>query len=154
MEAGADQLGNTYIISIWYTMMLCFFVVRVVDTDADTYVGTQLHKVLTQYDWHNKCKYLEARHDWRRHFTSLVLSLEGEMVEETKADTKQLPSKFFNKCDRAYSAMCGYVCALLYLNLVRAFSPLVWGMRSGSPPIVIQMTVGGVEAYILVMWGV
>ena len=41
------------------------FDVRLVDTDADTYMRTQLHKVLTHPDQRKKGKYLEAWLEWR-----------------------------------------------------------------------------------------
>ena len=51
-----------------------------------------------------------------------VLLVDGVIGEETKAANKQLME---NKWCRAYSATCGYVCAQLSLNLVRALGLLV-----------------------------
>ena len=54
-----------------------------------------------------------------------VLLVDGVIGEETKAANKQLMDDFSNKWCRAYSATCGYVCAQLSLNLVRALGLLV-----------------------------
>ena len=69
----------------------------------------------------------------------LVFSLDGVIVEETKAATKQLTSDLSNKSDRAYLETCGYVCYGLCLNLIQAFSLILRGTRSGRPQPVRQI---------------
>ena len=83
----------------------------------------------------------------------LVFSLDGVIVEETKAATKQLEAAWSNKWYRAYSAMCGYVLTCLSLNLERAFRLLVQGPSSDRPHPVRLISEYRVEAYILVIRG-
>ena len=88
MEVGADLRGDTSFLSFWYPRRMCVFDIRVVDTDADTYVGTQPHKVLTHHEQCNKVKYLEAFLECRQHFTPLMFLVDSVVGEDTKAATK------------------------------------------------------------------
>ena len=53
--------------------MMCVFGVCVVNTDTDTYAGTQLHKVPTHNEQLKKGKYLDACLEQEQHFTPLML---------------------------------------------------------------------------------
>ena len=59
-EVGADLQGDTDVLDFWDTRIMCVFDLCVVDTDADTYAGTQTHKLLTHHKRHNKGHYLGA----------------------------------------------------------------------------------------------
>ena len=58
---------------------------------------------------HKKRNYLKAYIEQMLHFSPLVLSLDGVMVEEKKADTKQLGTHLSNKWYQAYLVTCDYV---------------------------------------------
>ena len=97
---GADILGNTGVLGFWDLIRVCFFDVHVVDMDSDTYTGTQPHKVLKRHEQRKKVKYLEAYLERRQHFTPLLFSVDGVVVEDTKADTKKLVGAFSKNWDR------------------------------------------------------
>ena len=113
----------------------------------------QPHKVLTQNERRKIGKYLDPCLKWRQQFMPLIFLVEVVMGEETKAATKQLVSNLYNKLEQEYSVTCGYVCACLFLNLVRDFSLLVQGQRIGRNQAVSQMYEDGVEASRLVIRG-
>ena len=60
MEVGADLRGYNSVLGFWDPRRMCVFNFRVLDIYADTYVGTQLHTFLAQYEQRNKYKYLDA----------------------------------------------------------------------------------------------
>ena len=96
-EVGYDLWEDTGVLGFWYPRIMCVVDVRMVDTDSDTYAGIQPHKVQTRYGWRKKRKYLDACLGWRLHFTPMVLSVDGFMGYDTKADTKQLAAALTNK---------------------------------------------------------
>ena len=97
---GADLLGDTGVLSFWDIIRICVFDIHVVDMDAGTYVGMQPHKILKQYKRRKKFKCLEAYLERRQHFTPLLFSVDGVVVEDTKADTKKLVGAFSKNWDR------------------------------------------------------
>ena len=153
MEVGDDLQGDIGVLFFWYTIRVCVFNVHVVDTDADTYVGTQLHKSLAQHERHKKCKYLEACLKWRQKFMPMAFLVDGVTRQDIKVATKQLADELPNKWDHAYFAICEYVRARLLLILIWAFRLLVRDPRSGRPHTVRRMSADMVEEYILVMQG-
>ena len=80
IEVGADLRGGTGVIGFWYPRNIFFFDVTVVETVTDTYLGVQLHYVLTHNERCKTGKYLEAYLEHRLNFTPLVFLLDGVMV--------------------------------------------------------------------------
>ena len=74
-EVVFDLRGGTGVIYFWDSIIMYVFYICVVGTDADTYVGMQYHKVLTQHERHKKDKYMEACLEQRQHFMPLVFSV-------------------------------------------------------------------------------
>ena len=138
-------MGDTGVLGFWDPRRKCVFDVHFVETNADTYAETKLHKLLNQHDWLNTGKYLGACIERRRHFMHMVFLVDGLMGEGGKLATKG---------DRAYLETCVYVRAHLSLNLERDFSLIVRGPRRGRPQTVILMPTNGVEASRFFMQGV
>ena len=75
------------------------------------------------------------------------------MAEDKNAATKQLTVDLYKKYYRAYLSTSIYVRDRIDLNLIWAFSLIVWGMRSSRPHTIRKIPVVGVEASIPVMQG-
>ena len=88
----ADLHGNTVVLGFWDPRRMCVFNVCVVGIDTASYNGIHPHKILSQHEQRKRGEYIEACLELRRHFLPLVLSVDGVVVEETKAATKQLAS--------------------------------------------------------------
>ena len=120
-----DLHGDMGVLDFWAPCRMCDFDVHIVVKDAASYYGRHPHKILSRNERRQKGKYLETCLKTRRHFMSLVFSVDGVMEEEKKSATKQLAAALSNKWDRKYSERYGYVQACLPLKMVWAFSFLV-----------------------------
>ena len=55
-----------------------------------SYDGRHTQKVLSQHKWHKKSIYHEALLERQRHFTPIILSLDGAIGKDTMVATKEL----------------------------------------------------------------
>ena len=105
---------------------MCVFELLILSTDTASYDGRHPHKIMSQHERSKKEKYIEACLERRRHFMPLVFSVEGVMGEERKEATEQLTDVLSKKWYMEYLETFGYTRARLSVNLVCAFSFLVY----------------------------
>ena len=65
---------------IWQRQTLALFDLRVIDTDAKSYVSRTFESVLSQAE--NDKKYVDASEERRTTFTPLVMSVDGALGRE------------------------------------------------------------------------
>jgi hypothetical protein len=106
----------------WRRGTTTIFDVRVTDTDAPSYRGTDPQKVLRRHEKEKKDKYNALCVARRRHFTPLVFSVDGLQGTEATAASKRLASRLAAKWHRAYSEVVGYVRSRLSVALARSAS--------------------------------
>ena len=76
---------------------MCVLNFHIVDTDAAYYDGIQPQKILSHCERRKKVKYSEACLERRCHSTTLMVSVDGVMGEETKTAAKQLAAALSTK---------------------------------------------------------
>ena len=93
---------------------------RVVNTDALTYLSKAQEKCLHEAEKGKKKMYLEACLQQRQNFPPFVDSVEGLLGVEATATLKRIASRLATKCKHPYSKTCGYVKSRVAITLVRA----------------------------------
>jgi hypothetical protein len=128
-QAGADGTvphqelrGDIAAHGFWRRGMTTIFDVRVTDTDAPLYRGTDPQKVLHRHEKEKKDKYNALCVARCRHFTPLVFSVDDLQGTEATAASKRLASRLAAKWHQAYSEVVGYVRSRLSVALARSAS--------------------------------
>ena len=80
-SAGADTLITDLCVrGVWEPQTEALFDIRVVDTDARSYLARSPRDVLCSAEGEKKCKYLQACKNRRATFTPLCVSVDGMLV--------------------------------------------------------------------------
>ena len=111
---------------------------RVVNTDALSYLKKALEKSLHNAERDQKKMYLEACLQQRRHFSPFVASVDGLLGVEATATLKRISSCLATKWRKPYSKTCGYVKSRVAITLVRATHRCLRGSRVPAHRISVQ----------------
>ena len=84
-SAGADTLITDLCVrGVWEPQTEALFDIRVVDTDARSYLACSPHDVLCSAEGEKKCKYLQACQNRRATFTLLCVFVDGMLGSEAE----------------------------------------------------------------------
>ena len=103
---------------------------RVIDTDAKSYLVRTPHSVLENAEKEKKSKHLAACEERHVCFTPLCFSVDGLIGNEAKAFLKRLAEQLAVKWHKPYSIMMYWLKAKLNFALIRATILCVRGTRS------------------------
>ena len=115
---------------VWLPQAEALFNIRVVDTDAKSYLCHAPSRVLLNAEVEKKNKYAEACAAGRAHFTPLCFSVDGLMGSEANCFLKRMPCRLSSRWDRSYAEMLRWTCARLAFAIVRASILCVRGSRT------------------------
>ena len=90
---------------VWQPQAEGLFDIRVVDTDAQSYVGRSPTEVLITAEQEKKAKYAEACLQRRALFTTLCVSVDGLLGCETSSFIKILAERLSSKWNMSYSTI-------------------------------------------------
>ena len=121
--------GDVAAHGFWERGTTCIFDIRITDTDAPSYRGRDPAKVLATAEKEKKDKHLDGCLERRRHFTPLVLSVDGMRANEATAATKRLAVLLSKKWKRQYSELCSFIRSRLAIALARSTSRCLRGSR-------------------------
>ena len=87
------------------------FAIRVVDTDAQSYLCHVPSKVLLNAEVEKKNKYAEVCAARCAHFMPLCFSVDGLAGSEANCFFKQMACRLSSRWDRSYAEVLGWICA-------------------------------------------
>ena len=111
---------------------------RVVNTDALSYLKKAPEKCLHKAEKGKKKMYLEACLQQRRHFFPFVTSVDRLMGVEATATLKRIASRLATKWRHPYSKTCGYVKSRVAITLVRSTHRCLRGSQVPAHRISVQ----------------
>ena len=130
-SAGADRLiTDLCVCEVWEPQTEALFDIRVVDTDAWSYLAHSPHDVLCSAEGEKKHKYLQACQNRRATFTLLCVSLDGMLGSKDEFFVKRLSDFLAARWERPYSVVMGWVRARLSFAILRAALLCVPGSRT------------------------
>ena len=91
-----EERGDVGCFGFWRSSRETIFDIRVTDTDAKSYLPTEVSKVLERQEKEKKGKYLTSCLEMRKDFTPLVYSVDGVAGREARSAEKRLASIFPN----------------------------------------------------------
>ena len=111
---------------------------RVVNSDALSYVRKTPEKCLHESKREKKKMYLEACLQHCQHFSPFVASVDGLLEVEATATMKRISSRLATKWRQPYSNTCGYVKIRVAITMVRATHCCLHGSRVPAHQIRVQ----------------
>ena len=114
---------------VWQSQTTTFFDVRVVDSDASSYVQRDVNAVLSSIEHIKKQKYSQAAECVHASFTPFVVTADGALGVEGKAFMHLLSEKIAATWHKSNSEVMGYVRARLMFAILRATNLCVRGSR-------------------------
>jgi len=134
-DAAVDPSGETLVADlsvrgVWLPQAEALFDVRIVDTDAQSYLSHTPKSVLFGAEIEKKRKYSAACCERRAHFTPLCFSVDGLTGGEASSFIRRLASGLAVRWDKNYSNVLGWVRARLGFALVRATVLCLRGSRT------------------------
>ena len=115
---------------VWQPQTTALFDIRIVDTDAPSYLTKSSEAVLKNAEREKKAKYSTACEDRHASFTPLCISVDGLVGAEMKTFLKVLAQKLSTKWDRPYSSTLYWIRTKLSFSLIRATNMCIRGSRS------------------------
>ena len=104
---------------------------RVLNTDAPSYLYKTSKKCLDTSEKEKKKKYLNSCLKKSRYFLPFVASVDGLLGVEAEATRKRISSRLVTKWKEPYSSTCGYVKNRVVINIFRAIHRCI---RVGKVP--------------------
>ena len=89
-DSGEVLIADLFVRGVWLSQAEALFDVRVIDTDAQSYLCQPPTSVLLTAEFEKKRKYLDASVARRAHFTSLSFSVDGLVSPEAASFLKRL----------------------------------------------------------------
>ena len=126
-----EQKVDLLIRDLWQQGTYSVHDMRVVNTDALSYVHRSPEKCLHEAERGKKKMYLEACLHQRRHFSPFVYSVDGLRGVEATVTLKSIASRLATKWQQPYSKTCGYVKSTVANTLVRATHCCIRGSVGG-----------------------
>ena len=120
--------------------MDCILNMRVVNTDADSYLHKTQEKSLVVEEREKKLNYLYFYLQQRSHFTPFFVSVHGMMGTKVEATLKLLASRPTVNSRQPYSRKCGYVQSRFSIIMVRATHHCIMEYQAMSSLISIQQS--------------
>ena len=87
---------------VWLPQAEALFNIRIIDTDAQSYLGQSPTQVLSAAENEKKRKYLDAAVAHRAHFTPLCFLVDGVAGSEAASFLKRLGYCFSTRWERSY----------------------------------------------------
>ena len=130
-QDGSDALiGDISIRGVWQPQSTTILDVRVVDSDAPSYVRKPPLQILKTAEREKKSKYQEACNSIHSSFTPLCMTVDGLLAPETNFFLKRLADRLSTKWDRPYSTVIYWIRTRLSFALLRATNLCIRGTRS------------------------
>ena len=115
---------------VWHPQGTASFDIRVIDTDAVSYLGRKPSAVLASAETEKKTKYTAACTERNVSFTPLVTSVDGALGDEFNAFMKRLAHGLSSKWERPYARVMGWVRCRMSFAILRATNLCVRGTRT------------------------
>ena len=130
IQEGENNLrGDLACRGVWDTQKEALFDIRVIDTDAPSYVSRPVTSILRTAEEEKKKKYLSACERRNATFTPLVMSVDGVFAPQTINFQKNLSERLSECWNRPQAVVTTWLRARLSIAIIRASSMCITGAR-------------------------
>ena len=127
---GETLIADLGVRGVWSPQSEALFDIRIIDTDAQSYLTTAPNLVLFRAEGEKKQKYSAAATARRAHFTPLCFSVDGLAGSEAVCFLRRLAGGLSSRWDRTYSEVLCWIRTRLAFAILRATGLCVRGSRS------------------------
>jgi hypothetical protein len=121
--------GDLGVRGMFSPQKVCIFDIRVVDTDAASYLNTPVSEVLAHHETQKSTKYFDACKEQGFGFCPLVSSVDGALAPQAEAALTHLIFRLSAKWNDTTGATGSWVRARLSFATIRAVSNCIRGPR-------------------------
>ena len=114
---------------VWQSQMVALLI-RVIDTDAPSYLHWDVASILSSDEEEMKRKYNDAAEARRASFTPLVVSVDGVLGQEAECFIQLLADKIAQKWKTTYAEVAGWIRARLSFAILRVTNVCLRGSRT------------------------
>ena len=119
-DSGEVLIADLCVRGVWLPQAEALFDIRIIDTDAQSYLGRSPTQVISVTDNEKKMKYLDAAAALRAHFIPLCFSVDGVAGSEAVSFLKRLAYCLSARWERSYADIMYWICARLSFAILRA----------------------------------
>ena len=127
---GETLIADLGVRGVWSPQSEALFDIRVIDTDAQSYLSQAPDLVLFRAEAEKKQKYSAAATARRAHFTPLCFTVDGLAGSEAACFLRRLAGGLSYRWDRSYSEVLCWIRTRLAFAILRATGLCVQGSRS------------------------
>ena len=129
-DSGEVLIADLCVWGVWLPQAEALFDIRMIDTDAQSYLGWSPTQVISVAENEKKRKYLDAAAACRAHFTPLCFSVDGVAGSEAASFLKRLAYCLSACWERSYADIMYWIRARLSFAILRATVLCVRGSRT------------------------
>jgi len=115
---------------VWLPQAETLFDIRIINTNAQSYLSQPPVSVILTAENEKKRKYLDASVARRAHFTPLCFSVDGIAGSEAASFLKRLAVCLSSRWERSFADVILWICTCLAFAILRATVLCVRGSRS------------------------
>jgi uncharacterized C2H2 Zn-finger protein len=120
---------------VWVAQREALFDIRVVDTDAPSYLPHPVTTILKSAEKEKQRKYSNACEMQHVTFTPLVTSVDGVFAPQMSSFIKHMAEKISERWNRSLSTILGWLRARIGIAIIRATSMCIRGTRHRFKPV-------------------
>lgn len=128
-EESPGLRGDLAVRGVWEAQREALFDVRVVDTDAPSYISRTVKSVLKSAEDEKMRKYLQAVEERHATFTPLVISVDALCAPQMDSFLKVLADRIAEKTWMNYGRMLSWIRTRVGMGTMRAVSMCIRGTR-------------------------
>uniref|UniRef100_A0A8D8W759 Reverse transcriptase domain-containing protein n=3 Tax=Cacopsylla melanoneura TaxID=428564 RepID=A0A8D8W759_9HEMI len=128
-EEAPGLRGDLAVRGVWEAQREALFDVRVMDTDAPSYVSRPVMSVLQSAEEEKKRKYLQACEERHATFTPLVTSVDGLFGLQMTCFVRTLVERLAERMSKPVGRLMGMIRARISVAILRASSMCLRGSR-------------------------
>ncbi len=128
-EDDSGLRGDLACRGVWGAQREALFDIRVIDTDAPSYVSRPVDSILSSAEQEKKRKYQNACEQRHLSFTPLVMSVDGIFASQTNSFVNTLAEKLAYRWGCSHNQVIGWLRARIAVAIIRASSMCIRGTR-------------------------
>jgi hypothetical protein len=128
-EGNCGLRGDLSCRGVWDAQREALFDIRVVDTDAPSYISRPVASILKSAEEEKKRKYSSACEKQHATFTPLVTSVDGVFAPQMCTFIKHLGEAIADRWNRPLTVIMGWLRSKIIISIIRATSMCIRGTR-------------------------
>ena len=128
-ENSPALIADLAVRGVWQTQSVALLDIRVIDTDAQSYLSRSVQSILSSAETEKRTKYQAACEFRRAAFTPFITSVDGALGKESKAFLHKLTGLLTIKWQKSLDETTNWIRTRLSFAILRATNHCIRGSR-------------------------